>query len=182
MHIPPLDSRSRTNDCGELREAAPGADLGTDNDGHLALMADRSTWKRGYARREGLTRRRGRWMGGELWNPWIRGNVGVAIRLRTESKANIELPGSRNGVKNLAYYETGRPISRSFFARCWDSTATATGIRPGYKGATNGRPPHLAKNERDMGHPGSWQGNRGTNVHLCDALCYVVAVLPLIRR
>jgi hypothetical protein len=26
---------------------------------------------------------------------------------------------------------------------------TATGIRPGYKGATNGRPPHLAKNERD---------------------------------
>ena len=122
MHIPPLDSRSRTNDCGELREAAPGADLGTDNDGHLALMADRSAWKRGYARREGSNKARGRWMGGELWNPWIRGNVGVAIRLRTESKANIELPGSRNGVKNLAYYETGRPISRSFFAS-WDSTA-----------------------------------------------------------
>jgi hypothetical protein len=26
---------------------------------------------------------------------------------------------------------------------------TATGIRPGGKGVTNGRPPHLAKNERD---------------------------------
>ena len=31
--------------------------------------------------------------GEELWNPWIRGNVAVAIRLRTESEANTELPG-----------------------------------------------------------------------------------------
>ena len=36
-----------------------------------------------------------------------------------------------------------------------DSTAP-TGIASAWKGATNGRPPHLANNERDMGHPCSW--------------------------
>src|SRR5271165_3335223 len=43
------------------------------------------------------------------------------------------------------------------FSRDVGFHCTATGIRPGGKGATNGRPPHLAKNQRDMGHPGWWQ-------------------------
>ncbi len=64
---------------------------------------------------------------------------------------------SRKGVKNLALLRTLGAPYLARFSRDVGFYCTATGIRPGGKGATNGRPPHLAKNVRDMGHPASWQ-------------------------
>ena len=58
------------------------------------------------------------------------------------------------GVKNLALPRTGVPHISLVFSRDVGFHCAPTGIPRGCKGATNGRPPHLAKNARDMGHPG----------------------------
>ncbi len=54
-------------------------------------------------------------------------------------------------------------------------SSTATGIRPGGKGATSGRPPHLANNERDMGHPGFVAGQ--DSKHQCPGFNSVRSLL-----
>jgi hypothetical protein len=53
-----------------------------------------------------------------------------------------------------------------------ETAGPSTALRFGRedKGATNGRPPHLAKNERDMGHPGSWLGYRMGFITLRESL------------
>ena len=62
-------------------------------------------------------------------------------------------------MKILPDHEHGCPISRSFFARC-GSNECRLELLIGcweFRGESSGIP-HLAKNERDVGHPFSWRG------------------------
>jgi hypothetical protein len=61
----------------------------------------------------------------------------------------VELSGFREVHAPFLKERRGNSGYLARFSRDVGFRCTATGIRPGCKGATNGRPPHLAKNQRD---------------------------------
>jgi hypothetical protein len=80
MHIPPRAFRNKTNGCGRLPEHLTHA-VCTGKLAMMGLTGRSAVLCSGYAREEAGTRHVWAWIGRELWNPWIRGQFLVAIRL-----------------------------------------------------------------------------------------------------